>query len=67
MWNKMKQFLPTIIMGLSLISCGAAFTTIPGSPNTKTRYYNKNGSYTGYSIQTESGKTRYYDEKRLVS
>jgi len=57
----MKQFLLTIIMGLSLISCGASFTTVPDSPNIKTRYYDKQGHYTGYSIKSESGKIRYYD------
>jgi len=29
----MKNLLLTIIMGLSLISCGSAFTTVPDSPN----------------------------------
>jgi len=57
----MKNLLLTIIMGLSLISCGSAFTTVPDSPNVKTRYYQKDGSYSGYSIQSESGKIRYYD------
>jgi hypothetical protein len=48
-------------MGLSLISCGVQFTTVPDSPNVKTRYYQKDGSYSGYSIKSESGVTRYYD------
>jgi len=58
----MKNLLLTIIIGLSLISCGAAFTTVSDSPNVKTRYYQKDGSYSGYSIKSESGKTRYYDK-----
>lgn len=58
----MKPFL-YIILGFILISCGAVTTTYQDNPHTKTRYYNKDGRYTGYSIQSEYGKTRYYDEK----
>jgi len=58
----MKTFLLTIIMGLSLISCGAPFTIVSDSPNVKTRYYDKQGHYTGYSIKSEPGKIRYYDK-----
>ncbi len=48
-------------MGLSLISCGAAFTTVPDSPNVKTRYYNNQNRYTDYSIETPYS-IRYYDK-----
>jgi len=59
----MKQFILTIIMGLSIISCGVELTSAPHSPNVKTRFYDKHGSYSGYSECNESGRCRYYDKR----
>ncbi len=55
----MKTFL--LMVASLLISCGVHSTTVPNSPSIKTRYYDKQGHYTGYSIKSESGKIRYYD------
>ena len=62
----MKSFLYIIIVAFILVSCGTHVNTYQNKSTSsytiKTRYYNKDGHYTGYSIQTESGKIRYYDK-----
>jgi hypothetical protein len=56
----MKSFF-YILIGFILISCGTYHQPYQDKPSIKTRYYNKQGRYTGYSIETKSGKIRYYD------
>jgi len=55
------KYILIILLGFILISCGTYHQPYQDKSSIKTRYYDKQGHYTGYSIKTKSGKTRYYD------